>query len=288
MRKIKVATKASEVKETQAMIELLKAMQPELAFEVVEVSATPGDCQRENLTENAYVVREIERRLIACEIDFAVHRLIDLPVDLPEGLVLAAHPKRSNPLDVVVYPASSERRISEGGLRLGLSASRQKIQLEQNFPPFEEVAVLANLEEGRAKLASGELDGLVLAPADWQALSERESLLDEPLCPSACVPVVAQGILGLVCRMDDESVFGLLRQVSDLETEQMALAERKFLALAQENSAFAVGALAQNFDDDWYFLAFLAKDRAAHGRSIQLTGKNPLILAVQAYEALSK
>jgi hydroxymethylbilane synthase len=86
--------------------------------------------------------------------------------------------------------------------------------------------------------------------------------------------------------MDDEEVFQLLREISDPETEQAALAERKFLELMNGNCDIPLGGLAQKFDDEWVFNAYLAKDELDLGRHVRLTGENPLELATLAHADL--
>ena len=46
--------------------------------------------------------KEIEDALFKKEISLAVHSMKDLPVDLPEGLILAAIMKRIEPRDVLI------------------------------------------------------------------------------------------------------------------------------------------------------------------------------------------
>jgi len=47
-------------------------------------------------------VRELEKALLAGEIDLVVHSAKDLPVGLPPGLILAAIPARSDPRDALI------------------------------------------------------------------------------------------------------------------------------------------------------------------------------------------
>src|SRR5207248_10557162 len=47
-------------------------------------------------------VKEIEEKLLAGEIDLAVHSLKDVPAELAPGLALVAIPKRADPRDALV------------------------------------------------------------------------------------------------------------------------------------------------------------------------------------------
>ncbi|AYG00148.1 hydroxymethylbilane synthase [Lactococcus allomyrinae] len=293
MRNLKVGTRKSPLamKQTELVVDMLKAKHPELGIEIVGISTLGDRDQKSKLSEiggKGIFAKEVERELIDSEIDFAVHSLKDLPAILPEGLVLAAHPKRANPLDCVVYPEYSEKRISDGGLRLGTGSSRRIKQLGLHFSDVETVPIRGKIETRLEKMLDEHLDGVVLACAGLERMGYLDHLLYEPLCPDNFVPAVGQGILGVECRMDDEEVFQLLKEISDPETEQMAIAERKFLELMNGNCDIPLGALAQRFDEEWVFNAFLAKDDNDAGRSVRFTGVNPLSLAVQAYEELMK
>src|SRR4051794_22697018 len=67
---------------------------------------TQGDTiQREpigSLGSPGVFTKEIQRSLLAGEIDLAVHSLKDLPTDEVPGLMLAAVPERESPWDVLV------------------------------------------------------------------------------------------------------------------------------------------------------------------------------------------
>src|SRR5574337_448522 len=47
-------------------------------------------------------VKEIEEALLRCEIDIAVHSMKDVPVFLPQGLVIGAVAERHDPRDALV------------------------------------------------------------------------------------------------------------------------------------------------------------------------------------------
>ena len=60
----------------------------------------PGDLAE--IGGKGLFTQELERGLLDGSLDLAVHSLKDLPVRLPEGLVVAAHPERGDPRDVLV------------------------------------------------------------------------------------------------------------------------------------------------------------------------------------------
>src|SRR4051795_735601 len=75
--------------------------------------------------------KEIEEAVLDGRADLAVHSLKDLPTELPEGLVLAAVPRREDPRDALVG-----KRMDEllQGARVGTSSLRRAAQLRMLRP----------------------------------------------------------------------------------------------------------------------------------------------------------
>src|SRR5215471_13777911 len=72
----------------------------------IRVIRTTGDRLANVALTNAggkgLFIKEIEEALSAGDIDVAVHSLIDVPTELPEGLHVAAVPSREDARDVLV------------------------------------------------------------------------------------------------------------------------------------------------------------------------------------------
>ena len=75
------------------------------AVELVEI-ATRGDLEQvvavEEIGTRGVFTKEIQRALLAGDVDLAVHSLKDLPTEPVEGLMLAAVPARESSADVLV------------------------------------------------------------------------------------------------------------------------------------------------------------------------------------------
>jgi hydroxymethylbilane synthase len=100
--------------QTRSVMADLKRAWPGRNFEI-HVIKTEGD----RLAEKADVgnlklgkglfTAELERALLDQEIDLAVHSLKDLPTSSPEGLMLAAIPKRADARDVLITKNSEPK-----------------------------------------------------------------------------------------------------------------------------------------------------------------------------------
>src|SRR5262245_31600877 len=107
MARLRLGTRGSALALAQstAFAKSLETLHPGVSVEIV-VIPTKGD--RDQVTPlvgmggKGIFVKEIEEALLGGDVDVAVHSLKDLPATLPEGLILAAFPKRADPRDVLV------------------------------------------------------------------------------------------------------------------------------------------------------------------------------------------
>jgi hydroxymethylbilane synthase len=145
-------------------------------------------------------VREIEERLLAGDVDAAVHSAKDLAVDDTDGLELVAFLPRDEPHDVLVR---RDPGIGQGppgpGFRIATDSTRRRTQLADAWPGVEFVDVRGNVETRLGKLAAGGADALVLAAAGLQRL-QLDPPGSEPIPLTACIPAPGQGAVVVQCR----------------------------------------------------------------------------------------
>jgi hydroxymethylbilane synthase len=176
-------------------------------------------------------VSELERALLAGEIDVAVHSAKDVPSELADGLELIAAPPRAGAEDVLCGAASLDALA--GGARVGTSSVRRIAQLRAAREDIEPVAIRGNVDTRLRKLADGELDAIVLAHAGLQRLG-REDAAGATLDPARFVPAPGQGTLALQARAGDARAHDALARIGDAEALACLRAER---ALARELDA---------------------------------------------------
>ena len=107
MPSLRLGTRGSALALTQSkwVAERLRELHPGLSVGLTVIKTRGDRIVDRPLTEvggKGLFVKEIENALLADDVDLAVHRLKDVPAELPEGLVLAALPKREDPRDVIV------------------------------------------------------------------------------------------------------------------------------------------------------------------------------------------
>lgn len=196
----------------------------ELAGDGVPGEPPPGE-------DKSRWVSELERALLAGEIDVAVHSAKDVPGELADGLALIAAPARAAVEDVLCGADSLDALPS--GARIGTSSVRRIAQLRAAREDVEPVAMHGNVDTRLRKLAGGELDAIVLAHAGLQRLG-CEDAAGAALDPARFVPAPGQGTLALQARADDSRARDALARIGDAPTLCCLLAER---ALARELGA---------------------------------------------------
>ena len=186
-------------------------------------------------------VLELERALLAGEIDVAVHSAKDVPAELGEGLELVAIPARADPRDAICGAASLTELAS--GARVGTSSLRRAAQIRAAREDLDVVEVHGNVDTRLRKLGEGQYDALVLAVAGLERLGRSDAIggvLDE------LVPAAGQGALAVEARPGSVSVAALV----DENATACVMAERELTRALGASCNTPVGAFARLIDDD--------------------------------------
>jgi hydroxymethylbilane synthase len=201
-------------------------------YELVKITASgPVD-------DKSRWVSELERALLAGEIDVAVHSAKDVPAELPDGLELVAIPEREDPRDAICGAASLADLPAHA--RVGTSSLRRAAQLRAARPDLEVVDVRGNVDTRLRKLAEGQFDALVLAAAGLRRLGhEPDGILEE------LIPAAGQGALALEARPGRLALDGLV----DPEATACVLAERELTRALSATCNTPVGAHARLLGD---------------------------------------
>ena len=188
-------------------------------------------------------VRGVEQAILAGGAELGVHSAKDLPGTMPEGLEIAAVPRREDPADVWIGAADSLDGAPEGA-RVGTASLRRRAQLLAARPDLRVEELHGNVDTRLRKLAEGELDAIVLAAAGLRRLG-RESEIGFSIPADVMVPAAGQGALALQVRADDEATIEAAAAVNDLEAMRELTAERTVVALLEATCASPLGAHAR-------------------------------------------
>lgn len=222
--------------------------------ELVEIS-TSGDRSSAPVAQLGVgvFVSALRDALAGGDVDVAVHSYKDLPTAPDTRLRLAAVPQRGDPRDALVARDGMVLGELPSGARIGTGSPRRTAQLDALGLGLDVVAIRGNVDTRVGKVASGELDGVVVAAAGLARLgrlAEATELLD----PLQMLPAPAQGALAVECRAQDLELAKALADVLDDEfTRAAVIAERAVLATLEAGCSAPVGALADvvsDLDDD--------------------------------------
>ena len=194
-------------------------------------------------------VTALRDALLAGEVDLAVHSYKDLPTAPAPGLVIAAVPLREDPRDVLVARDGLTLGELPAGARIGTGSPRRTAQLLGLGLGHEVVPIRGNVDTRIGKVASGEVDAVVLARAGLQRLGRLDEAT-EVIDPLTMLPAPAQGALAIECRADDEELVRLLAALDDEDSRVAVTAERALLSALEAGCTAPVGALAQVAEGD--------------------------------------
>jgi hydroxymethylbilane synthase len=244
---LRLGTRASQLALTQSQL-VADALSSSsgMPVELVHVS-TYGDRSTEAITQlggTGVFVSALRDALHACTVDLAVHSFKDLPTAPTPGLTVAAVPAREDPRDVLVARDGLTLGELPPGARIGTGAPRRMAQLRALGLGLEVVPIRGNVDTRMGKVASGELDAVVLARAGLARIG-RLSAVTETLDPIQVLPAPAQGALAVECRSDDTRVRELLAALDDPAARACVAAERAVLAALEAGCSAPVAAHAE-------------------------------------------
>lgn len=250
---LKIGTRGSKLALTQCgwvQRLIVKALghDSEMAEQIAPLSVytTQGDrIQDRRLIEaggKALFTKEIEDRLLARDVDVAVHSLKDLPAEMIEGLSLCAIPVREDVRDAFVSEKYATLADLPEGARLGTASLRRQAQALAVRPDLKIIMTRGNVDTRLKKLQDGEVDAILLAAAGLNRLSlshHIRSYIDADANP--CAP--GQGALAIQSRTEDLGA-AWMEKIHDEPTYLCVLAERGALCALEASCRTAVGAYA--------------------------------------------
>jgi hydroxymethylbilane synthase len=212
--------------------------------EVVPIRTTGDRVQDRPLAEiggKALWTKELDRALLAREIDLAVHSMKDVETIRPDDIVIAATLPRADVRDRLVGAESLE--ALPPGARIGTSSPRRAAQVRAIRPDLRPVTFRGNVDTRLAKLAAGEVEATLLAAAGLERLGRHD--VGVPVSLAEMLPAPAQGAVGIECRADDERTRAVLAAIDHPPTHACVLAERALLAALVADCHSPVAALAR-------------------------------------------
>jgi hydroxymethylbilane synthase len=259
-RTLRIGTRASALALWQAnrVADLIRAQPGAPGVELVHIK-TEGDIRTDvplwAVDGRAFFTKEIDRALLANEIDVAVHSLKDLSTTLESGVDLVAVVERQDPRDALLVRAarSSGEAISgagttladlPAGARVGTSSLRRRAFLARLRPDIVPMELRGNVPTRIEKLQKGEYDAIILASAGLARLG-LEKHITARLAIEDLTPAVSQGAIGCCARTGDAEAARWMKPLDDQSARLATTAERALLRRIEGGCQIPLGALAR-------------------------------------------
>lgn len=230
LKNLNIATRKSPLAMWQAehIKSRLESLYPELEVNLVTM-VTKGDkildTPLAKIGGKGLFVKELEQALYDGRADIAVHSLKDVPMELPEGLILGTYCKREAPTDAFVSNKYDKLEDLPQGAVVGTASLRRQCQIKAFRPDLQIKSLRGNVQTRLAKLDAGEYDAIILATSGLKRVELSERIKQE-IDIDISLPAVGQGALAIECRADDEAVLALLKPLNDGQARIRLKAER--------------------------------------------------------------
>ena len=248
MAVVRLGTRGSALAlwQTRHIAARLTALVRDLRIEIVEIVSTGDQITEVPLTDvegTGFFTATLERALLDDRVDIAVHSYKDLPVAQTDGLSVAAVPVRGPVEDVLCARDGLTLQALPPGASIGTCSARRTAQVRALRPDLDIRPLRGNVPTRVGRIASGELDALVLARAGLVRLGLDAHITD--LFPvEVMLPAPAQGALAVQCRVGDAGVYRLLGGLEHAATRRAVTAERTLLHALGGGCSVPVGAVA--------------------------------------------
>jgi hydroxymethylbilane synthase len=240
----RLGTRGSPLALTQAGMvrDALMAAHGWADVEIVVIRTTGDRVQDRALAEiggKALWTKELDRALLAGEVDACVHSMKDVETLRPEAIAIAATLPRADVRDRLIGAESID--ALPHGATIGTSSPRRAAQLRRLRPDVSAVLFRGNVDTRLGKLAAGEVDATLLAAAGLERLGRHDTGVAIAL--DVMLPAPAQGAVGIET-LADGAARALVAAIDHAPTHRAVAAERALLAGLRADCHSPVAALA--------------------------------------------
>ena len=172
-------------------------------------------------------IKELEVAMAEGRANLAVHSMKDVPMEMPEGFVLAAISEREDPRDAFVSTKYDSLSALPQGAIVGTSSLRREAQLRARFPHLVIKPLRGNLDTRLRKLDDGEFDAIILAAAGLVRLG-LAARIRARIDPADMLPAPGQGALGIEICEGQPEMQRIANGLADEATSACVRAERAF------------------------------------------------------------
>jgi len=172
----------------------------------------------------------------------------DVVAEIPDNLLLAAVLPRGDASEAVVMKAGGGESLDElpAGATVCVSSPRQRLQLTVQYPHLLVVQSSATIQKQLRRLHSGDYDACITSAALLDRWSFNKAAGDFRLLDiSQVMPAFGQGMVGLLCRVNDKATVTLLKGMDDPASRTCAESERALVQRLELLGGATAGGVAQ-------------------------------------------
>lgn len=225
----------------------LRALYPQTEVSILGMTTQGDQILNVSLSKiggKGLFVKELETALEDGRADFAVHSLKDVPMNLPEGFVLAAIGEREDPHDAFISNDYENLAALPAGSVVGTSSLRRESQLRARFPHLVIEPLRGNVQTRLRKLDEGQYAAIILAAAGLKRLG-LSARIRAIISSEDSLPAVGQGALGIECRADRPDVIAVLQALHHPDTAACVTAERAMSRALNGSCQVSLGGFAE-------------------------------------------
>lgn len=197
-------------------------------IEIVTVQTSGDRVQDRALAEiggKALWTKELDRALLAREIDFSVHSMKDVETLRPDAFCTVAMLPRADVRDRLVGAQSFDALPANPVI--GTSSPRRAAQVRRLRSDATITLFRGNVATRLAKLATGEVHATLLAAAGLDRLDQHD--VGVAIGVDTMLPAPSQGAVGIETLADNEAMVAVLHEINDRDTFDCVMTERAVL-----------------------------------------------------------
>ena len=251
-----------------------RALYPELAVSILGMTTTGDqilDTPLAKIGGKGLFVKELEVAMAEGRADIAVHSMKDVPMNLPEGFILAAIGEREDPRDALVSNEYKSLADLPVGAVVGTSSLRRQALLKAHYPHLVIAPLRGNVQTRLRKLDEGQYAAIVLAAAGLKRL-DLGARIACTLEPSESLPAAGQGAIGIECLADRADLLELMAPLNHPDTAACVSAERAMSRRLAGSCQTPLGAYAQILNGQLSLTGFVADLEGTRFVQANLTG----------------
>lgn len=238
----------------------LQALYPKTTVEILGMTTTGDqilDTPLAKVGGKGLFVKELEMALADGRADLAVHSMKDVPMNLPDGFMMAATGEREDPRDAFVSNNFTSLENLPVGSIVGTSSLRRQSQLQARLPHLKIESLRGNLQTRLRKLDEGQYDAIILAAAGLIRLG-LSARIRSVISPELSIPAVGQGALGIEINANRPDLLDILAPLNHPNTQVCVEAERAMSRALAGSCTVPLGAYATCEAEQIHITGFVA------------------------------